>query len=191
MENIITKLHLKMPSTKCQQFCKQTREHIWWSACQKQVSMTGTSNYTPQYLWGVIISPCPQYLLLAQHFWFIGCVAKLLYQAWSGNGPLTRYAKMQVAHAPGMPGTFSPPPRVSDPDMHHGTCVTHVPWCMPGSLTSGFLWSRWRGKRSRHSRRMRNSQFYGKRPMIYHTPTKDSMCRVAEHCMHLHACMFR
>ena len=23
---------------------------------------------------------------------------------------------------------FSPPPRVSDPDMHHGTCVTHVPW---------------------------------------------------------------
>ena len=50
------------------------------------------------------------------------------------------------AHAPGMPGTFSPPPRVSDPDMHHGTCVTHVPWCMPGSLTSSFLWSRWRGK---------------------------------------------
>ena len=59
------------------------------------------------------------------------------------NGPLTRYVKFRVAHAPGMPGTFSPPPRVSDPDMHHGTCVTHVPWCMLGSLTSGFLWSRW------------------------------------------------
>ena len=26
---------------------------------------------------------------------------------------------------------------VSDPDMHHGTCVTHVPWCMSGSLTRG------------------------------------------------------
>ena len=39
----------------------------------------------------------------------------------------------------------------SDPDMHHSTCLTHVPWCMPGSLTSGFLCSRWRGKRSRHS----------------------------------------
>ena len=66
-----------------------------------------------------------------------------------------------------MQGTFSPPPRNSNPDMHHGTCVTHVPWCMPGSLTSGFLWSRWRGKRSRHSRRMRNPQFCvsGKRPM--------------------------
>ena len=23
---------------------------------------------------------------------------------------------------------------VSDPSMHHGTCVTHVPWCMSGSL---------------------------------------------------------
>ena len=77
--------------------------------------------------------------------------------------------KIASAHAPGMPGTFSPPPRVSDPDMHHGTCVTHVPWCMPGSLTSGFLWSRWRGKTFRHSRRMRNLQFYvsGKRPMAY------------------------
>ena len=54
--------------------------------------------------------------------------------------------KIAGAHAPGMPGSFSPPPRVSDPDKHHGTCVTHVPWCMPASLTSGFLWSRRRGK---------------------------------------------
>ena len=56
------------------------------------------------------------------------------------------YAKVSLfvffAHAPGMPGT---PAHVSDPDMHHGTCVTHVlPWCMPGSLTDGFHWSRWR-----------------------------------------------
>ena len=35
----------------------------------------------------------------------------------SGNGPLTRYEKLRVAHAPGMPGTFSPPQRVSDPDI--------------------------------------------------------------------------
>ena len=26
---------------------------------------------------------------------------------------------------------------VSDPGMHHGPCVTHVPWCMTGSLTCG------------------------------------------------------
>ena len=54
--------------------------------------------------------------------------------------------KIAGAHAPGMPGTFSPSPQVSDPDMHHGTCVTHVPGCMPGSLTSGFIWNRRRGK---------------------------------------------
>ena len=79
-------------------------------------------------------------------------------------------------HAPGMPGTLSPSPRASDPDMHHGTCVTHVPWCMPGSLTSGFLWSRLRGKRSRHSRRMRNPQYYvsGKRPIKSHDEQSDN-----------------
>ena len=46
----------------------------------------------------------------------------------------------------GNAGTFSPSPHVSDPDMHHGTCVTHVPWCMPESLTSGFLLNRRRGE---------------------------------------------
>ena len=76
--------------------------------------------------------------------------------------------KLRATHAPRMPGTFSLPPRVSNPDMHHGTCVTHVPWCMPGSLTSGYHWSRWRGKRSRHSRCMGNRQFYmfGKRRLL-------------------------
>ena len=53
-------------------------------------------------------------------------------------GPLARYVKLRVAHAPGMPGTFSPPPRVSNPDMH-------VPWCIPGSFNSGFLCIRWWG----------------------------------------------
>ena len=62
------------------------------------------------------------------------------------HGPLARYEKIAGAHAPGMPGTFSPPSGTSDLDMHHGTCVTHVPWCMPGSLTSVFPWCQWRGK---------------------------------------------
>ena len=85
----------------------------------------------------------------------------------SGNGPLAKYVKLRVAHAPGMPGMFSPPPRVGGPDMHHGPCVTHVPWCMPGSLISGIRWYRLRGKRSWRSRRMRKPQFSvsGKRPM--------------------------
>ena len=62
------------------------------------------------------------------------------------HGPLARYVDLRVvAHAPGKPGTFSSPPRVRNPDMHPGTCVTHVSWCMAGSLTSDLLWSRWRG----------------------------------------------
>ena len=28
-------------------------------------------------------------------------------------------------------------PLLSDPGMHHGTCVSYVPWCMSGSLTRG------------------------------------------------------
>ena len=82
-------------------------------------------------------------------------------------GPLARYVKLRVVHPLWMPGTFFPTPRVSDPGMHHGTCVPHVPRCMPGSLPTGFLWCRWRGKRSRYSRRMRSQQFCvsGKRPI--------------------------
>ena len=81
--------------------------------------------------------------------------------------PLARYVKLRVAHAPGIPGTFSPPTRFSDPDIHHDTCVTHVLWCMPRWLKSCFRCSRWRGKCFRHFRCMHNPQFYvsGKRPM--------------------------
>ena len=60
----------------------------------------------------------------------------------SSNGPVTRYVKLWVAHAPGMPGTFprhliQRKPLVSDPGMYHATCVTHMSWCMPGSLIRG------------------------------------------------------
>ena len=48
------------------------------------------------------------------------------------HGPLTRYIYLRIAHAQGMLGIFSPLPQVSDPDMHHGTCVTYVPWYIPG-----------------------------------------------------------
>ena len=58
------------------------------------------------------------------------------------HGPLTRYAKLPSAHALGMPGTFprhrlQRKPLVSDPGMHHVTYVTHLPWCMSGSLARG------------------------------------------------------
>ena len=98
-----------------------------------------------------------------QYRWKMVCVHGSIILTW----PSCQIRKIAGAHAPDMPGTFSPSPQVSDPGMHHGTCVTRVPWCMPGSLTNGFLWNRRRGKRSRHSRRMRNLQFCvsGKMPM--------------------------
>ena len=40
------------------------------------------------------------------------------------RGPLARYVQLRVAHALGRPATFSPPQRISDPDMHHGTWHT-------------------------------------------------------------------
>ena len=93
------------------------------------------------------------------------CSKHFIDPLYSCHGPLTRYVKLRVAQTLGMLGTFSPLPRVSDPDMHHGTCVTHVSWCMLGSITSGFLWSLCWEKRSQHPRRMRNPQLYvsGKR----------------------------
>ena len=68
------------------------------------------------------------------------------------NGPLARYVKLRVVHVPGMPGTFSPPPRVSYHDIHHGTCVTL-------KLVAGKTFPTFR--------RMCNLQLYvsGKRPM--------------------------
>ena len=58
------------------------------------------------------------------------------------------------------------------------TCVTHVPWCMSGSLTSDFLLIRWLGKCSQHSRRLRNPQFCasGKRPIARAFTRKPRLC---------------
>ena len=83
------------------------------------------------------------YFLIGIRHW--DCYSSCVYSSMSAdicNGPFTRCSKLRVTHAPGMSETFSPPPTskeslVSDPGMHHGTCVTHVPWCESGSLTRG------------------------------------------------------
>ena len=57
-------------------------------------------------------------------------------------GPWTSYQirKIVGCACAGNAGTVFPTrrlqrkPLVSDPGIHHGTCVTHVPWCMLGSL---------------------------------------------------------
>ena len=70
-----------------------------------------------------------------------------IYLEMLANGPLTRYAKLRVAHAPGMPGTFSPPPTSKETagqrsqhasrHVRHARAVIHV----------GIANPRWRGKR--------------------------------------------
>ena len=93
----------------------------------------------------------------------------MLCDVHDGHGPLTRYVKSRVAHAPGMPGTFSPPhilketasqrSRHASRHVRHARAVMHV----------GIANPRWWGKRSRHSRCMRNPQFCvsGKRPIMH------------------------
>ena len=85
------------------------------------------------------------------------------------HGPLTRYAELRAAHASGMPGMFSPPPtsketaswrfRHASRHVRHARAVMHV----------GIANPQWHGKRSRHSRRIRNSQLYvsGKRAIHF------------------------
>ena len=63
---------------------------------------------------------------------------------WS-SGPWASYQIRKIAGCAcaGNAGNVFPAhrlqgkPVVSDPGMHRGTCGTHVPWCMPGSLTRG------------------------------------------------------
>ena len=140
--------------------------------------------HTIEIIISVVITFDDKLTLIQVKAWYCQATSYYLSQCWpdlchymssighndlsgSVHGPLARYVQLRVAHVLRMSGTFSTPPRINDPDRYYGTCVTHVPWCMPGSLTSGFLWSRWRGKCSRHSGRMRNPQFYisGTRPM--------------------------
>ena len=98
-------------------------------------------------------------------FWshFQGCfpgtdiIFTIVVHSWHGR--LARYVKLWVAHAPGMPGTLFPRP-TSKGNVRDARAMMHV----------GIAKLRWRGKRSRHSRRMRNPLFYvyGKRPMTYY-----------------------
>ena len=68
---------------------------------------------------------------------------RLVKRAPNINGPLTRYVKLWVAHAPGMPVTFSPATDfkkkllVSDPGMHRGTCLYEPlrPYSIDAALT--------------------------------------------------------
>ena len=76
------------------------------------------------------------------------------------HGPLTRYVNCELRMRRECRECFhrhrlQRKPLVSNPGMDHGTCTTHVPWCMSGSQNP-----RWWEKHSQHSRRMCNRQYY-------------------------------
>ena len=118
-------------------YCNDYEIWIIWNYVNERFSLR-QGKFNPPQKWATLkhVSNCriPSVLVVT---------SSILY-----NNQWASYQIRQIAgaHAPGMPGMFSPPSDTSDPDMHHGTCVTHVPWCMPESLTSVFLWSRRRGK---------------------------------------------
>ena len=76
---------------------------------------------------------------------------------------------MRVAHASGMPGTFSPPPTSKESASHRSQHASRYVRDARTVIHAGIAYPRCRGKRSLHSRRMCNRQFYvsGKGPMIH------------------------
>ena len=134
-------------------WCRQATSYYliqWWT---RSLTTVLSSTWKPPYLGKTVFilrrdpASLPALLYTRCFLWKLpdGGSFSVTWRDWSLWASY-QIRKFAGAHAPGMPGTFSPSPQVSDPDMHHGTCVTHVPWCMPGSLTSGFLWNRRRGK---------------------------------------------
>ena len=76
------------------------------------------------------------------------------------NGPLIRYVKLRIAHAPGMPGRFSPPPTSKETTIQRSRHASRYGRYARAVMHVGIAKPRWWEKRSRHSRSMRNPQFY-------------------------------
>ena len=83
------------------------------------------------------------------------------------KGPLTRYVKLWIAHALGVPGRFSPPTTSKETLAQHAQHASRHVRHAHALMHVGIANLRWPGKRSWHSRHMRNPQFYvsGKRPI--------------------------
>ena len=76
------------------------------------------------------------------------------------HGPLTRNVKWRVAHAPGMPGTFSPPSTLKETAIQQSRHASRYVRHTRAVIHVGIANPRWREKRSRHSWSMRNPSFY-------------------------------
>ena len=79
---------------------------------------------------------------LAQHNTHLSTGLRTLITRISGQWASCKIRKMTGCSCAGNEENVFPPPTsrkqlFSDTGMHHGTCVTHAPWCMAGSLTCG------------------------------------------------------
>ena len=107
----------------------------------KHINITAAETITPRW----VDDAFPMLMLISGLHLLYGCLGPF---PWAS----CQIRKIASCACAGIAGTVSSLPRVSDPNMHHGTCV-----------------KQWRGrwKRSGHSRRTRNPQFHvsGKKPM--------------------------
>ena len=82
------------------------------------------------------------------HSWLLSLWWQCLCHTWDIQAIASQWASCQIRKivgcaCTGNAGNVFPRRRlqrkslVSDPGMHHGTCITHVLWCMSGSLTGG------------------------------------------------------
>ena len=95
----------------------------WWPYYLNQYWLSSMEPYSvirPQWFKHLKVITCDA------HPWASYQIRKIACCAWAGNA-------WNVSPAT----DFKRKPLVSDPGMHHATCVTHVPWCMSGSLTRG------------------------------------------------------
>ena len=96
-----------------------------------------------QYLQCVILESCTKPLIWSPHIpqgCFTGTGNHTLHHGQWASYQIRKIAGCACAENAGnvFPrGRLHRKPLASDPGMHHGTCVTHVPWCMSGSLTRG------------------------------------------------------
>ena len=76
----------------------------WWLLCAQTVFFTSLSSIN------CCLSVSTGVDLKHSKFKFVTETVNYLSSLTWYHEPLTRYVKLRVAHAPGMPGTFSPPP---------------------------------------------------------------------------------
>ena len=126
-------------------------DSLWYlgNSSQKEMSYTSTEVWmwlVVTYTYRSLLRSVTPLLFGKQCVCSTGWIRR--YQALLGLQMLALWASYQIRKIAGCACAgnvgivfphrrFHRKPLVSDPDMHHGTCVTHVPWCMSGSLTCG------------------------------------------------------